>query len=132
MISQMVSLDNADRAKVGVKSLTCDEAVLGRIAYDWSKEMCRLGTLTHGNFTAKVVIARAAGYRAFAENIAYNKPPRLDTTVSTTHAGWMNSTGHRKNILSTKYTHVGYGWHVCSTDNRIYWTGFFGGPYVTS
>ena len=38
----------------------------------------------------------------------------------------MNSDGHRKNILSTGFTRVGYGYYVCPQSNRVYWTGFFG------
>ena len=38
---------------------------------------------------------------------------------------WSNSPGHNKNLMSTSYTKVGYGFHRCG-DGRVYWTGLYG------
>ncbi len=40
--------------------------------------------------------------------------------------GWMNSPGHRENILSTEFTHAGTG--VCLQDDKLYTTIVFGIP----
>ncbi|MGL4819906.1 MAG: CAP domain-containing protein [Bacilli bacterium] len=45
-------------------------------------------------------------YTLAGENIAYNYPDALSTTI-----GWLNSPGHRLNLLEKKYTHIGVG--VC-------------------
>ncbi len=69
--------------------------------------------------------ARAAGYRAdwIAENIAAGE----DWTLAGVVADWMDSKGHRENILSTKYTEVGVG--MAKTDNgEWYYTLLFGRP----
>ena len=44
-------------------------------------------------------------YKAAAENIAKGQ-----TTPEQVVQSWMNSSGHRANILSTKYTHIGVGY----------------------
>jgi uncharacterized protein YkwD len=51
-------------------------------------------------------------YRLWGENIwtgrGYN-PAKVQDLARTIMAGWMNSPGHRKNILSPGYTHLGVG-----------------------
>jgi hypothetical protein len=74
----------------------------------------------------------AHGFRACGENVAYNLPPRLDETVDDTHRRWMNSPGHRANIMSKGFDVVGYGFNVCPKRPggwayKVYWTGWFMG-----
>lgn len=60
-------------------------------------------------------------YRYAGENIAsgYSCPEAV-------LRGWMNSEGHRKNILSPKYTHIGVGYYYTSSGNyHHYWTQEF-------
>lgn len=38
--------------------------------------------------------------------------------------GWMNSSGHRANILNAKYTKIGVGYYV-GANGRQYWTQLF-------
>ncbi len=60
-------------------------------------------------------------YRTAGENIAagYGNPEAV-------MVGWMNSAGHRSNILGAAYTHVGVGHHYQSgSDYRNYWTQLF-------
>jgi len=71
----------------------------------WQQRMQRLGL---------------SGY-ALAENIAYGS-----TNVSTTLNGWMNSSGHRSNILSTNYAATGIGYAQDSL-GRPYWVQCFSG-----
>ena len=62
---------------------------------------------------------RAEGYRySYAgENVAYGY-----STPEAVFNGWMNSTGHRRNILNVNFTEVGYG--LAGT----YWCVDFGRP----
>lgn len=85
--------------------------------------MCRAGAISHNGFGGRC--AQAAN-KACGENVAYNRPPQLGETVEDTHRRWMESDGHRANIQNEGFDIVGYGWHVCSGDDRVYWTGFFG------
>ena len=43
------------------------------------------------------------------------------------HVGWMESDGHRRNILTPEYTAIGIG-VVCRNDGRIWATQMFGMP----
>ncbi|WP_160644283.1 stalk domain-containing protein [Chengkuizengella marina] len=64
-------------------------------------------------------------YRAAAENIAagQNTPAKVVN-------GWMNSSGHRANILSSSYTQIGVGYYYGSNSNyRHYWTQQFLTPF---
>lgn len=53
------------------------------------------------------------------ENIAYGYP-----SASSVMNGWMNSTGHRENILNYNYNCVGIG--CAKIDGRLYWVQCFG------
>ena len=52
-------------------------------------------------------------YMEAAENIAQGY-----TTPAAVMTGWMNSEGHRSNILNANFTHIGIG-HVASGNNWI-------------
>jgi uncharacterized protein YkwD len=43
--------------------------------------------------------------------------------------GWMNSDGHRANILNENYTHIGIGYAAWDgSQYGVYWTAVFGSP----
>ncbi|WP_083449784.1 CAP domain-containing protein [Actinoplanes rectilineatus] len=85
--------------------------------------MAQTGTFSHtgnagSNFTARV---KAAGYaKPSAENIAYGY-----RTADAVVQGWMNSTGHRTNILNCKSKTIGVG-VVFSASGTPYYTQDFG------
>lgn len=56
------------------------------------------------------ISANAYNYQSAGENLAYGF-----TNASDTITGWMNSSSHRANVLSTSYTNVGFG--VASSPN---------------
>ncbi|MDT0200409.1 CAP domain-containing protein [Nocardioides sp. AE5] len=64
-------------------------------------------------------VMTSCGASAVGENVAYGFSS--DAAVM---AGWMNSSGHRANILSTKYTSVAVAWAVGSNGQR-YWAQVF-------
>eukprot|EP00892_Ulva_mutabilis_P004623 jgi/Ulvmu1/2532/UM138_0037.1 len=127
MVKEMVAYDNKARAENGRAALECDNMLAG-IALRWSKGQDK--RISHDGMNGRCEEIYDQGFNACAENVAYNWPPKLDTTTYDTHVDWMNSPGHRKNILKEDLTHVGYGWYVCAAlpgeQDRVYWTGFFG------
>ena len=81
--------------------------------------------MSHTGSDGSDMVARAenAGYRnwtAVGENVAYGYDS--ETAVLT---GWMNSPGHRANILNPAYTHVGSASAVGGSGTR-YWSQDFG------
>lgn len=88
--------------------------------------VCRAGAISHNGFGGRC--AKAAN-KACGENVAYNRPPQMSETVADTHQRWMDSPGHRANIQNEGFDIVGYGWFVCKSSDRMYWTGFFGKTY---
>jgi len=59
-------------------------------------------------------------YRRAGENIARGQPTPEDV-----HRSWMNSTGHRRNILDRDYGRIGVGYVACDGPRRHYWTQVF-------
>lgn len=93
---------------------------------------CRANKMSHDGFSSRCSTGRGYGWRACGENVAYNLPPRMDETVDDTHRRWMNSSGHRANIMNKGFEVVGYGYYACPKQpgdwaERIYWTGWFMG-----
>lgn len=68
--------------------------------------------------------AVAAGYDPLmvGENIAYGQRSPEEVTI-----GWINSEGHRKNMVHTDFTEVGMGYFLAPNQNK-YWVQVFGTP----
>ncbi len=58
------------------------------------------------------------------ENIAFNKGYEIEGTAKRLVKQWMNSPGHRENILRKEFTQLGVG--VLASENKIYGTQVFG------
>lgn len=116
---QVVELTNQERAKNGLSALKVDPA-LSQVAREKSLDMQRNNYFSHTSPTygSPFDMMKKFGitYRAAGENIA--KGQRTPEEVVN---AWMNSAGHRKNILSTSFTHIGVGF-VASGN---YWTQQF-------
>jgi uncharacterized protein YkwD len=100
------------------------DATLKRIAQDQANAMASKGVMDHdvlGSFSSRVAPANAG--RA-AENIAYGYdsfPKTLDQ--------WINSSGHRKNLLMHDAARVGVASAKSSADGRTYWAMVIAGGY---
>ena len=107
---QVLALVNAERKKVGLKPLALSQRCQAQ-ADKRAKEICQRGRFNH-----KGAFNGLRGYGLMGENIAkgYRSPAAVVR-------GWMHSKGHRANILSPKFTHLGVG--VC----RGCWVQTFGG-----
>lgn len=104
--SRMVSLVNAERIKRGVPAIHTDEA-LTAVARMHSRDMFTRRYFSHYSPEGYDVAARAkasgVSYSLIGENIAYAP----DVTVA--HRGFMESEGHRANILDPAWTRIGIG-----------------------
>lgn len=122
--SSMLASVNAERARVGAAPLSLCNA-LSRAAQAHSADQAATSNMTHTGSDGSTLGTRAdrAGYRnwtTLGENVAYGYSN--PTAVMT---GWMNSPGHKANILNTSYTHVGFG-RADSGSGVPYWTQDFG------
>lgn len=103
---QALTLLNNDRAKYGLPALKANSQ-LTRLAENYAKDMIARGFFAHNNPEGQTPFdrMRAAGisYRTAGENLAIN------TSVAAAENAFMNSAGHRANILNSGYTDVGIG-----------------------
>ncbi|HZE32193.1 MAG TPA: CAP domain-containing protein [Actinoallomurus sp.] len=119
--AQAVQLTNAQRAQHGCSALHVDSR-LRTAARAHSKDMRVRGYFEHDSPDGKTPWDRikAAGYtQAGAENIAMGYP-----TAKAVVVGWMNSPGHRANILNCSLKAVGIGVEYGS--GGPWWTQDFG------
>ncbi|KYD30474.1 CAP domain-containing protein [Parageobacillus toebii] len=116
---QVVDLTNKERAKYGLPPLKVDLA-LSKVAREKSRDMAVNHYFSHNSPTygSPFEMMRKFGisYTAAGENIA--KGQRTPQEVV---AAWMNSPGHRANILNKNYTHIGVGFE----ENGYIWTQQF-------
>lgn len=116
---EVIRLVNEIRVKNGLKSLTYDWQ-LGRVARFKSQDMKDNHYFSHNSpvYGSPYQMLRSFGisYRSAGENIAKGY-----TTAQAVVNAWMNSTGHRANILNAGYTHIGVGY----VSGGNYWTQLF-------
>lgn len=105
---QVVALVNKERAKAGLKPLAVD-AALTKAAQAKAKDMSDNNYFSHTSPTYgspfDMMKQFGISYKTAGENIA--KGQRTPQEVMD---GWMNSPGHRANILNASYTHIGVGY----------------------
>jgi uncharacterized YkwD family protein len=116
---QVVDLTNKERAKYGLPPLKVDLA-LSKVAREKSRDMAVNHYFSHNSPTYgspfEMMKKFGISYTAAGENIA--KGQRTPQEVV---AAWMNSPGHRANILNKNYTHIGVGFE----ENGYIWTQQF-------
>lgn len=120
----MLSLVNAERAKAGCGALATSSA-LQRAAQGHSGDMAANDYFSHTSEDGRTFSdrIRVAGYGggAIAENIAAGQ-----ATAGAVVRSWMDSPGHRTNILNCAYRYLGVGYAKGGTYGT-YWTQDFGG-----
>ena len=111
------------RRQHGQGRVTLD-ATLTRISHDQAAAMAAKDKLDHdvlGNFNKRV---SPAGAGRAAENIAYG----YDSFPKTLNQ-WINSSGHRRNLLLQNASRVGVASVKSSTTGRTYWAMVIAGDY---
>jgi uncharacterized protein YkwD len=125
--SEVLSLVNVERAKVSCKPLTLN-GKLNAAAQAHTTDMATHNFFSHNSQDGRSPFDRitAAGYAysAAAENIAAGS-----TTAAAVMNQWMNSPGHKANILNCQYTELGVGYAKgVNAEYGTYWTQDFGTP----
>ena len=123
--AEVLRLVNAERAKAGCGALRSNGILLA-VARAHSRDMGVKRYFDHTSQDGRSPFdrMRAAGYRGglMGENIAAGQP-----TAAAVMKSWMNSPGHKANILNCGYKVIGIGVAtVASSPFRIYWTQDFG------
>ena len=118
--NEVVRLVNEERAKAGLPALTVDRGAASA-AQVRAKEIERSFSHTRpdGSSFNSALTEAGVNFRGAGENIAYgqNSPEKV-------MEGWMNSSGHRANILNSSYTSIGVG-HYQNASGVNYWTQLF-------
>ncbi|MFC5531562.1 CAP domain-containing protein [Cohnella yongneupensis] len=108
--TQVVTLVNQERAKAGLKPLATTNSTLKLVALDKAKDMYNNNYFDHNSptFGSPFDMMKQYGvtFRSAGENIA--KGQRSPQEVMT---AWMNSQGHRANILNASFTTIGVAYY---------------------
>ncbi|MEU2751474.1 CAP domain-containing protein [Streptomyces collinus] len=120
--AQVLALVNKERATAGCSPVTANDR-LTRAADDYSDVMASSGVMSHTGPDGSTMTTRveAAGYQwsTLGENIAQGQADAASVMKS-----WMNSPGHRANILNCSFKELGVGVHF--GDGGPWWTQNFG------
>lgn len=119
---EVVRLTNIERQRYGLSPLKHNWQ-LSRVARYKSEDMKNKGYFSHTSPTYgspfKMMRDFRIKYSAAGENIAMGQRTAQDVV-----RGWMNSSGHRANILNKNFTEIGVG-YAKNSSGRTYWTQMF-------
>ncbi|MFJ4201378.1 CAP domain-containing protein [Streptomyces sviceus] len=119
----VVVLTNRERARAGLPPLAVDP-LLARAAQAYSTDMAVRAFYSHtspeGTQPWDRAAAAGSARRSIGENIACGQRSAAEVVE-----GWMNSPGHRANILKPDFTHIGIGF-AGGGPAGTYWTQLFG------
>lgn len=119
---EVIRLVNVERAKVGLKPLS-ENVKLSKVARIKSQDMINKKYFSHYSPTygSPFDMMKKFGirFRAAGENIAMGQK-----TPKEVMNAWMNSAGHRRNILNPNFTQIGVG-VAKDSKGRLYWTQMF-------
>ncbi|MDQ0299945.1 putative YkwD family protein [Salibacterium salarium] len=119
---EVIQLTNQEREQAGLDPLQ-SYSELSDVARDKSKDMRDAGYFDHNspNYGSPFDMMDTYGieYSGGGENIAAGQRSPEEVVE-----GWMNSQGHRENILNSDFTHIGVG-HAEGGSYGDYWTQMF-------
>lgn len=119
-IRQVVDLVNAERAKEGLAPLTINTKV--QAAAQVRARECEQSfshTRPNGSSFATALKEQNVSYRSAGENIAWGQRSPEEVMK-----GWMNSPGHRANIMNPNFTTIGVGYYQ-NANGTNYWCQLF-------
>ncbi|MGW6689976.1 CAP domain-containing protein [Streptomyces sp. NPDC054961] len=118
--AEVLALVNTERAAAGCPALTVN-AKLTKAAQDHSADMAAHSNMSHtgsdGSDPGQRITRAGYQWRTYGENVAYGY-----STPAKVMEGWMNSPGHKRNILDCSYKEIGIG----LAQPGQYWTQDFG------
>jgi uncharacterized protein YkwD len=113
----MAKMANDERSRHGVRQLVVDDKA-SDLARSWSATMARENRLRHNPDLARQITRQVTtNWRTYGENVGYAGSPQE------VHRRFMQSSGHRANILNGAYKRVGVG--VVAKDGRLWVTMIF-------
>ena len=118
-VTTILNQTNDARIKAGLAPLRLNTDI-NNVAQNWSKVMSDNGSMTHNPDYSRQI---PSGWYGAAENVAYGY------SVDRVTAAWMNSEGHRRNILGN-YTDIGIGFYKDSSGTTWFTQNF--GRYPAS
>lgn len=122
-MQRMLNLINGERSKAGVAALKFDSQV-NNVALAKAKDMVSKNYFSHTSPTygSPFDMLRQFGvsFRTAGENLAGN------ASVEAAHTALMNSSGHRANILNSKFNYIGIGIQPSSRYGKIFVQMFIG------
>lgn len=122
---KLFELTNKERARHNLPPFKLNP-LLARAARAHSQNMASQDKLAHvldGKTPADRVKSTGYAYRYVGENVAWG----LNIPLEQTMTDWMNSEGHRANILKKEFTEIGLG-YARAKDGKYYCTQVFGTP----
>ncbi|MEE8067026.1 sporulation protein [Clostridioides difficile] len=121
---EVVDLVNIERAKAGLNPLTLDSSI-SNVATKKSQDMIDNNYFSHNSPTYgspfDMLKKFGISYKTAGENIAMGQKTPKEVVNA-----WMNSEGHRKNIMNPNFSKIGVGVAQKSVGS-IYWTQIFVG-----
>lgn len=118
-LNEVIRLVNVERQKSGLSAVSMDNS-LNSAALVRAKEIVSLFSHTrpNGQSCFSVLSDMGISYNGAGENIAMGQ-----TSPSQVMSEWMNSQGHRENILNPSFKNLGVG--VYKVGSRYYWAQMF-------
>lgn len=119
-VEQVVNLVNKEREKRNLAPLSIDKSV--QAAAQVRAQECEQSfshTRPDGSGFATALKEQKVSYRTAGENIAWGQRSPEEVVNA-----WMNSDGHRANILSARYTSIGVGYYQ-NAKGVNYWSQLF-------
>lgn len=117
---QVVDLVNTERAKEGLAPLTIDPSVEKAATVRANEIQSKFDhTRPDGSSFSSALKEQGVNYRGAGENIAWGQKTPEEVVTA-----WMNSAGHRANIMNKSYTHIGVG-NTQNGSGTQYWVQLF-------
>lgn len=117
---QVINLVNAERAKEGLPALEFDAKIAdAAIVRAKETEISFSHTRPNGTSFSTALKEQGISFRGAGENIAWGQRSPEEVMKA-----WMNSSGHRANIMNKNFTKIGVGYYQNSQGVK-YWTQLF-------
>jgi uncharacterized protein YkwD len=110
----LIESHNRIRRSQGLSPLV-EDPQLTEIAQRWAQHMARTRVMRH-----QILSVHMKGWKMLGENIAKGQ-----TSIDEVMKDWMNSRGHRENILKPNYNRIGVG-TARAKDGTLFWCVDFG------
>ncbi|PZV06933.1 MAG: hypothetical protein DCF32_08640 [Leptolyngbya sp.] len=121
---EILRLVNIERQRVNAPPLVLNDkltAAAQRHAQDMATSRRMSHTGSDGSTMRSRIDATQYNWSTIGENVAMGQP-----TAAAVIAAWMNSPGHRQNMLNPAFTELGVGYAIGA--NRPYWAQVFARP----